>query len=156
MFPGGSARDWGRKVQRLLNSLVSYFRDTSNSMTSLIGASGPYHDIAPEGTAFPYMTYTVIGGMPNWQGFSTTYVARCHLQITLRDVVDDTLATNTEFVASKLDTLGGLTLTNGELVRTPIRIEEPRFMAEPIDENGQRVYAGILEYRFNVQRTRGV
>jgi len=143
-------------MQKLLTSLCNWFKDTSNGMTTLIGAAGPYLDIAPEGTDFPYVTYTVIGGLPNWQGFTTTYVARCHLQFTLRDVVADTVATNTELVASKLDVLGSLTMTDGELTRRPIRIEEPRFVAEPIDENGQRVYAGILEYRFNVQRTRGV
>ena len=143
-------------MQRLITSLRSWFQDTSNGMTSFIGASGPYLDVAPERTAFPYLVFTIIGGLPNWQGFSADYVARCHLQLTLRDVVDDTLATNTEMVASKLDTVGSLSLTNGEITRKPIRIEEPRFVVEPIDESGQRVYAGILEYRFNVQRTRGV
>jgi hypothetical protein len=143
-------------MQRLLTALVSWFQNTANGMTSLVGASGPFLDVAPEGTDFPYMTYTVIGGLPNWQGFDTTYAARCHLQFTLRGLVDTTVATNTELVASKLDVLGSLPLTDGEITRKPIRIEEPRIVAEPIDEDGQRVYAGILEYRFNVARVRGV
>ena len=147
-------------MQRLINALVAYMQNTNNSMNGFIGfvnnQSGPFLDLAPEITAFPYMTFTVIPGMENWQGFSTIYVAKAHIQFTLRDENADTVATNTEFVASQLDTLTTLTLSGGEIMRLPIRIEEPRYMAEPIDESGRRVYAGILEYRFNVQRTRGV
>ncbi len=147
-------------MQRFLNALVAYMQNTNNSMNGFIGfannQSGPFLDVAVEGCGFPYTTYTVVGGTPNWQGFSTIYVAKVHLQLTVRDTNPDTVATNTEFMASKLDTLTTLTLASPEVTRLPIRIEEPRYAAEPIDENGQRVYAGILEYRFNVQRTRGV
>ncbi len=147
-------------MQRLLTALVSYFQNTNNSMNSFIGfvdnQSGPFLDVAIEGCGFPYTTYTVVGGTPNWQGFNPIYVARAHLQFTVRDTNADTVATNTEFMASQLDALTYLPLTGGELTRVPIRIEEPRYVAEPIEEVGKRVYAGILEYRFNVQRTRGV
>ncbi len=147
-------------MQRLLTSLIAYFQNPNNSMNSFIGLvnnqSGPFLDVAVEGCGFPFMTYTIIGGTPNWQGFDSVYVSRVHLQFSIHGLNANTVATNTEFLASKLDTLTTLTLTGGENMRLPIRIEEPRYMAEPIDEDGQRVYAGILEYRFNVQRTRGV
>ena len=142
-------------MQRLLNALVGWLQASSNSMSAFIGIHGPYLDVAPEGTPFPFMVYTVIPGTPNWQGFDSTYAARAHLQFSLWDVIADTVATNTEFLASKLDVLGSLTLAGNEYTRKPIRIEEPRYMAGPIEGTGQRAYGGILEYRFNVQRTRG-
>ena len=142
-------------MKRLLDAVVAYI-SADEQMQAFMGIGGPYTFMPEPTPALPFILITQIGGTPNWQGFSRTYVARAHLQITLwdRDAIE--VQTNAEYVCSKLDVLGSLTLGGVELCRLPIRVEEPRFLPITSDVDGVAKFGCVLEYRFNVQRTRGV
>lgn len=141
-------------MQRLANAVIALIRANA-TLAAFAGAAGPYWGIAPEKTALPYIVITQVPGLENQQGFSPKYIARAQLQFAIRtDDLDDT-ADYTETFAAVFDAITSLTLAGGEKSRKPIRTEEPLYRQEPINQNGQRVYAGIVQYRFMVQRTRG-
>lgn len=145
-------------MQRLVNAIVSTFHNNStlSAFQGLINnASGPYYGLAPENTPFPYVTFTTVPGLANWQGFGANYGARAQIQFTVVGPDLDTVGTNTEALCNVFDGLGSLTLAGGEICRKPLRIEEPRFLTLGIDGKGRRIYSGIAQYRFVVQRVRG-
>lgn len=147
-------------MQRLVNGIVTTFHNNATLSTfqgiTSQNASGPFYGLAPEATPMPYVTFYTIPGLSNNQGFTGNYDARAQMQFTVTGENLDTVMTNTELLCGVFDTLGSLTLAGGELCRKMVRMEEPRFITEPINEKGTRVYDGIVQYRFNVQRTRGV
>ncbi len=147
-------------MQRLANAIVSKFHGNATlsafqGYSTLTNGSGPFFELAPARTPLPYVTYGNVPGLPNNQGFSSIYGARSQIQFTVRGADLDVVMTNTEALCKVFDTTSSLSLAGGEICRKPVRIEEPRFMPAGIDENGSQIYAGIAQYRFAVQRTRG-
>lgn len=145
-------------MQRLVNAIVTTFHNnaTLSAFQGLIAnASGPYYGLAPENTPFPYTTLYTIPGLTNQQGFGTGYIARAQVQFSVFGPNLDTVATNTEALCAAFDSLSSLTLAGGEVCRKPIRMEDPKFLALAVDGQGNRIYSGVVQYRFNVQRTRG-
>jgi hypothetical protein len=146
-------------MQRLANAVFAFIR--ANATIAAFagvapgGAVGPFLDLAPAGTLFPYMVISQIPGMPNTQFFGTAYVGRVHLQFKIIGPSLETVAGHCETFCTIFDAIASLTLTGGEVTRKPLRMEEPRFIHEPIAGDGSRIYSGIIQYRFAVQRARG-
>lgn len=145
-------------MQRLIEGIVSYMQGnaTLNAFSGVNGnSSGPFYDIAPENTTFPYVVINVVPGRQLLQGYSTKYVAPSEIQFTVRGTDLLTVGTNTETLCKFFDTISSLTLSGVELTRKPIRFQDPNYVSEPITTDGKRVYAGIIDYVFMVQRTKG-
>ena len=142
-------------MKRLVDALVA-FMAANLDMQQFIGIGGPYSFFPQPYPAMPFTIITQVGGTPNWQGFGANYVSRPHLRITLWDRDADQVMTNGEFVASVLEVKNSWSLGGSDICRLPIRIEEPRLLEMPPDEDGLQSFGCVLEFRFNVQRTRGV
>ena len=143
-------------MKALLTAVKTIIANNSTCQT-FMGIGGPYVLALPQPTpAYPYVLISQMSGTTNWQGFGSTYVARPHLRFGVWDRDQDVCITHTEFLANLLDVTSNWSISNGEQCRLPIRIEEPRFLPAQVDVNGILVFGGILDYRFNVQRTRGV
>lgn len=145
-------------MQRLVNAIVTTFHNnaTLSAFQGLIANnSGPYYGLAPENTQPPYTTIYTIPGLTNQQGFTSNYIARSQMQFSVFGADLDTVATNTEALCRVLDATSSISLSGGEVCRKPIRMEEPKYLTLAVDGMGNRIYSGIVQYRFNVQRTRG-
>ena len=142
-------------MKRLMDALALFIAEDPE-MQKFMGRGGPFKYMPEPTRDLPYIMLTQIGGMPNIQGFTRNYIARAHIRIMLWDRDAEAVMTNGEYVTTKLDVLGSLSLGGGELCRLPIRIEEPRFVPMLPDRDGVSIFGCALEYRFNVQRTRGV
>ncbi len=142
-------------MKRLLDAVVALMA-ANETMQGFVGIGGPFLTMPQPHPALPFAMITVVGGTPNWQGFTANYVARLHLRITLWDRDQANVMTNGEFVASVLDVQSNWSLGGSDICRLPIRIEEPRLIEMPPDDEGLATFGSVLEYRFNVQRTRGV
>jgi len=140
---------------RVMNALQALMAANA-TMQTFIGIGGPFLSLPQPYPALPYTMLTQVGGTPNWQSFQGIYVARSQIRITLWDRDQQQNWTNGEFVASVLDVQSSWTLGGSDECRLPIRIEEPRYLEMSPDKNGMKVFGCVLDYRFNVQRTRGV
>lgn len=115
---------------------------------------GPYWEIAPERTAFPYMVIGQVGGRQIQYGFSGgSYIEPLTIQIDLYDTSLANVEANADTVTKNLD-FASLTIS-GELCRNIMRLEAPRVIAEGMSSAGSRVYHAVIQYRLNVQRTVG-
>jgi len=115
---------------------------------------GPFLDVAPEDTQFPYVVYNILDtGMD--QGFftsNTIVVEKPWIRFHLFDVDSVNLSQNLDYFVSKLDNLTGLSYA-GESCRKLIRIENPVILDSiEFSENGQRVFHAIVSYQIRNQR----
>lgn len=127
---------------------------TGQAAFSAFLGGGPYWEIAPERTAFPYMVIGQVGGRQLQYGFSGgSYIEPLTIQIDLYDTSLANVSANADTVTKTLDFV---TLTiSGESCRNIMRLEAPRVITEGMSGSGNRVYHAVIQYRLNVQRTVG-
>ena len=146
-------------MQRLVNAVVALIiaNGTLSAFAGVApgGALGPFYGLAPEGTQPPYIVIAQIPGLDNLQGWSTAYVGRVQLQFACVAATAATAAANAETFCTVFDVLSSITLTNGEICRKPIRLEEPRIGPSGMYGTAVRVFQVIAQYQFNVQRAKG-
>jgi hypothetical protein len=140
-------------MKAAIDSLVALIRATT-AFSGFIGTSGPFWELAPEATDFPFMVLGQVGGSKAVYGFGGgSYIEPLVVQIDLYGVSLETVATNAETVCKTLD-FASLTITS-EQCRNIRRLEAPRLMTSGINGKAQRVYKAVIQYRLTVQRTVG-
>ncbi len=144
-------------MMELLEALITYMRTPANGLRAMLGTYqneyGPFLGGVKEGVAFPYTVLTIFG-VPNEQGFASTYVDKPVIRFDIFTDNDTDLITYTKLLRNSFDTLSGLTVTNG-ICRHAVRKTNPVPMMLPNDGKGKRIYHCYLDYEFRVQQVKG-
>jgi hypothetical protein len=153
----------------LIDAIIQYLQAPSRKFDFLgsyteggTTEKGPFLQVTPEevtnlGPTFPYMTFEIqakarLQGY-NRAGMDTMYAEQPAIIFHIYDTDSTRLPINMEKLTDDLDVAAPGDF--GGIVNSLLQTNDPKFITEPTNKEGKRVYHGIVPYEFRVVRYKG-